>query len=63
MAVNPAIGVGFTPGGLLVQTTQTVGYKAFILMLFVPNRAFGFVHHFISADGVVFTQAQEIAEK
>jgi hypothetical protein len=24
-------------------------------MLFVPNRAFGFVHHFISADGVVFT--------
>jgi hypothetical protein len=32
-------------------------------LFFVPNRAFGLVHHFISADGVVFTQAQEIAEK
>jgi hypothetical protein len=57
------IGIGFTPSRLLVQTMQAVGYKTFILMLFVPNRAFGFVHHFISADGVVFTQAQEIVEK
>jgi hypothetical protein len=32
-------------------------------MLFVPDRPFGFVHHFITADDVVFTQAQEIAEK
>ena len=29
----------------------------------VPNRAFGFVHHFIGTDGVVIAQAQEIAEK
>jgi hypothetical protein len=33
------------------------------LLLFVPNRPFGLVHHFICADDVVITQAQEIAEK
>jgi hypothetical protein len=32
-------------------------------MLFMPNWSFGFVHHFISADDLVFTKAKEIAEK
>ena len=63
MAINPAIGTGFTSGGLFVQCPQLLGYNSFIFELFMPDRAFGFVHHFISADDIVFTQAQEIAEK
>ena len=63
MAIDPTIGIGFAPGGLPIDASKSFGDNAFFFLLFVPNWAFGLVHHFISADGVVFTQAQEITEK
>ena len=63
MAVNPTIGIGFTPGGLTIDTAKPFRDNAFLLVLFVPNRPAGFVHHFIGTDNFVSAQAQEIAEK
>ena len=63
MAIDPTVGIGFAPGGLPIDASKSFGDYAFFFLLFVPDGAFGFVHHFISADGVVFTQVQEIAEK
>jgi hypothetical protein len=63
MAIYPAISVGLTPSGFFIDTAKPLGDNALFLLLFMPNRTFGLVHHFIGADDVVITQAQEIAEK
>ena len=63
MAVNLAIGIGLTPGGLFVQATQPFRYNTFIFLFFMPDRAFSFVHHFIGANHPVIGQVQEIAER
>jgi hypothetical protein len=63
MTVNPAIGIGFTPCGLPIDSAKPFGDNALLLVLFVPNRPAGFVHHFIGTDNFVSGKAQEIAEK
>ena len=63
MTVDPAIGVGLAPSGILIDTTQSFGNNAQIFLLFVPDWSFGFIHHLVGTDDLIFTQAQEIAEK
>jgi hypothetical protein len=63
MAVNPAISIGLTPGGLFVQAAQPFRDNTLIFLFFVPDRTFGFIHHFIGADYPVIGQVQEIAER
>jgi len=63
MAINPAVGVGLIPSGFFIDTAKPFGDNALFLLLFVPNRPFGLIHHFIGADDIIITQAQEIAEK
>ncbi|RPH49643.1 MAG: hypothetical protein EHM85_13140 [Desulfobacteraceae bacterium] len=63
MAIEPVIGIGFAPSSLFIQRPQLFGYDAFILLLFVSNRALGFVHHLISAYYPVIGQVNEIVER
>ena len=50
MAIDPAIGIGFAPSSFFIQSPQLFGYDAFILLLFMPDRAFSFIHLHIPAD-------------
>ena len=63
MAIYPAISVGLAPGGLFVDATQVLWDDALIFLLFMPDRPFGLIHHFISADHPIAAQVQEIAER
>jgi len=63
MAIDPAIGIGFAPGSFFIQSPQFFGYDAFILLLFMPDRALSFIHHLIGAYYPVIGQAQEITER
>jgi hypothetical protein len=63
MAVNPAIGVGLAPCGLAVDAAKPFGNNTLLLVLFMPNRPAGLIHHFIGTDNLVTAQVQEIAEK
>ena len=63
MAAHPAIGIRFTPCGLAIDASKPFGNDIFFFMFFVPYRPFGFVHHLVTADDGVLTQAQETVEK
>ena len=63
MAINPVIGIGLTPCGLAIDTAKPFRDNALLLLLFVPNRPFGFIHHFIGTDDTVTAQVQETVEK
>ena len=63
MAIDPTIGIGFAPGGLAIDASNSFGDNAFFFLFFVPDWAFGLVHHFIGTDHFVTGQVQEIAEK
>ena len=63
MAVHPTVGVGFTPGGVLIDAAKPFGNNTLILLFFVSDWAFGLVHHLVGTDHIVLTQAQETAEK
>ncbi|UCH23038.1 MAG: hypothetical protein JSU83_07475 [Deltaproteobacteria bacterium] len=45
------------------DTAKPFSNNTFFLVLFVPSRPFGFVHHIIGTDNLVTDQDQEIAEK
>ncbi len=63
MAIDPAVSVGFAPGGLLVNATQIFRDNALIFLLFMPLRALGAIHHFIGTDHPITAQVQEITER
>ncbi len=63
MAIYPPVGIGFAPAGLFINAAQLFGNDALIFLLFMPDRPFGLIHHFISADHPIAAQAQEIAER
>jgi len=63
MTIYPPVGIGFAPAGLFINPAQLFGNDAFIFLLFMPDRPFGLIHHFISADHPIAAQAQEIAER
>lgn len=57
MTVNPAIRVGPTLRGLLIDTAQSFGNNAKTLLFLEPNVPIGLVHHFSGTDRAVLTQA------
>ena len=48
--LDPPITVTFTPGGLLVQSTQPVWDDPLVSVLGVPDRPPGFIHHLVATD-------------
>ena len=63
MAVHPAVGVGFAPGGLAINATEPFWNNALFLLLLMPNWPLGLVHHFIGTDDFITAQVQETVEK
>ena len=63
MTIDPTVSVGFAPGGLLVHSAKSFGDNAFILLLFVPQRPPGTIHHLVSADDPITAPVQETFEK
>ena len=63
MTVYPADGFRVAPGSVSINAAKPLGDNAFFLLLFVPDRPIGLVHHFIGTDNAIIAQGQEIAEK
>ena len=61
MAIYSAVGVGFAPAGLFINAAQLFRNDALVFLLFIPDRPFGLIHHFVSADHPIAAQVQEIA--
>jgi hypothetical protein len=63
MALYPSVGVGCAPAGLFIDAAQIFGNNAFIFLLFMPDRPFGPIHHFIGTDHPITAQVQETAKR
>ena len=63
VAVNPAIGIGCTPGGFFINASKSFWDEAPFFMFFMPGGALGPVHYLIGADDPITAPVQETFEK
>ena len=63
VTINPTVGFGLAPVGLLVDTPKAFWNDALIFLFLMPERTLGPIHHFIGTDHPVMARVQETTER